>query len=84
MVDMLHFDVGDHGTERLQMKKGAIALISLGNQICTVAGLGITRKPVDLSADNDRRIHAGMLKHHRNKRCGCCLAVSSGYRDPLL
>ena len=84
MIEVFGVDVGDDRDGRGQLEERAVALVGLGDEEIPGAEAGVRAQRVDLTADDDRRVEAGLAQHSRHERCGRRLSVGPGDRHAVL
>ena len=81
---MISVDVGHHREHWRQIEEGRIGLVGFDDDEFTAAKFGVRTGGLQPSANDKRRIHAGLGQHARHQTGGGGLAVSAGNRDTLL
>ena len=82
MVQMIRFDIGDHGDLGMQQQEGAVALVGLRHQIGAVAGPGVgAADGGQHAADDHGGVAAAAFQHGGDHGGSSSLAVGAGYAD---
>ena len=80
---MIGFNIGDHRHHGLQVKKGRVTLVGLGDQEAAGTQLGIAANAVDQTTDDKGGIQARLGEDIGNQAGGGGLAVSTRDRDTV-
>src|SRR6266536_80596 len=83
-VEMVRLDVRDDGDVGRQLEEGAVVLVRLRDEEVAPAQARVRAEDADPTADDDRRIEAGLGQNHSGQRSRRRLSVGPGDRDPLL
>ena len=81
---MVRLDVGDDRDDRRQLQEGPVVLVGFGDEVVALAQPRVGPEDVDLAADDDRRVEAGLGQDHARQRRRRRLAVGAGDGDSLL
>ena len=84
VVEVLGVDVGDDGDGGREVQERAVGLVGLGDQQVAGAARGVGAERVELAADDDGGIEAGLAQHRGDQRGGGGLAVRAGDGDAVL
>ena len=78
VVEMIGFDVGEHGAEQREFEMGPIALVGLDDQPVAVGPLRPGAEVGDVPADDEARPHPGLGEDQHQHRGGRRLAMGAG------
>jgi hypothetical protein len=78
MVQMVGFDVGDHGEVGCVGQEGAVTLVGLGHEDVAAAVVGAGTGDGEVSPDEERRVGATVLQRNGEHGRGGSLAGGPG------
>ena len=81
VIEMIGFDVGEHGAVQREFEMGAIALVGLDDEPIAMGPLRPGAEIGDVPADDEARTHPGLREDQHQHRRGRGLAVGAGDRE---